>query len=371
MSRTARIDLPGGVFHLISRFVRDEPLLDDEGARDAYLELLGAAATKSDVTILAYCLMSTHVHLVVVQGRTKLERFTKSVHTGFAQWVNARRGTKAQGPVFAGRPRELLVDEDAYLFQLVRYVHNNPVRAGVVRNARNSKWSSHRAYVGRDEAPEWLRVGYVLARFERDVKKAAARFDAFVEAGRNEPRRPELSGALNVTEAAAVRRVMGDGHRIADGVLGSEAFARKVRRDENRVQAALSSRGAERRAGALRRPTARQLIDAVLLHRGVEAIELEQSPRGRRAAGVKRLAIWMWVHEYEGQQIEIARALAIDTSAVSRHYGHALAAAAEYDEEATAVAAVLAKQKRPRMSKPTAADADGVKVRYHVDAAER
>jgi putative transposase len=370
MPRTARLDAPGGVFHLVSRFVRDEPLLDEEGARDAYLELLGAAATKADVTVLAYCLMSTHVHLVAVQGQITLERFTKSVHTGFAKWVNGRRGKKAQGPVFAGRPRTLLVDEDTYLLQLVRYVHNNPVRARVSRSARTSAWSSHRAYVGRDEAPEWLRVGYVLGRFDADPKKAAARFDEFVDEGRAEPRRPELSGALDASEAAAVRRALGDGHRITDGVLGDEAFADKVRSDATRVEAALSRRGSERRAGALGRPTVRQVIDAVLLHRGVEPIELDEHPRGRRASAVKKLAIWVWVHEYAGQQIDIARALGLDTSVVSRHYGAALADAAAYDEAATAITARLAAKKRPRPAKATRADADGVKVRYHVDVSE-
>ncbi len=370
MPRTARIDRPGGVFHLVSRFVREQPLLDREGARDTYLELLGKAAEKSDATVLAYCLMSNHVHLVVVQGEPPLGRFSKSLHTGFAKWVNERRGRKAQGPVFAGRPRTLLVEEDAYLFQLVRYVHNNPVRAGVVRSARSSAWSSHRAYIGREVAPDWLRVGYVLDQFERDARHAAAKFDAFVEHGRKEPRRPELSGALDANEAATVRRTMGDGHRVSDGVLGSDTFAKKVRRDANRVQAALSTRGSERRAGALGRPTAREVIDAVLAHRGVDALELEKGPRSRTSAGVKKLAVWMWVHEYAGQQVEIARALGLGTSVVSRHYGDALRSAAEYDEEATVIVARLAKQKKHRAPKRTAADADGVRVRYHVDVAE-
>src|SRR5262249_34104062 len=150
--------------------------------------------------------------------------------------------SKALGPVFAGRPRAVLVERDRYLFELVRYVHNNPVRAGLVRYARSSAWSSHQAYIGRSEAPEWLAVGCVLERFGAGAR-AGGELDEFVDAGRHEARRPELSGALDAGEAAAVRRELGDGHRISDGILGSARFAARVKADRARVSAVLSSRG--------------------------------------------------------------------------------------------------------------------------------
>jgi len=367
------LSLSGGIFHLVSRFARDEWWLDRSGARQAYLTALSSAVEKTDTAVLAYCLMSNHVHLVVVQGEASLERFTKSVHTGFASWVQrSRRRGKALGAVFAGRPRAVLVEEDGYLLELVRYVHNNPVRAGVVRAARNSEWSSHRAYVGLSGAPEWLQAGYVLQRFGRDAKRAAERFDAFVDEGRGQARQAQLSGAADSGEAAQVRRMLGDGHRVSDGVLGSEAFVAKVRRDAQRVEATLSSRGQERRSGALLRPTVREVIDAALEHRGVDVLELQERPRSQRSAGVKRLAVWLWVHEYAGRQIEVARALGLDTSVVSRHYGEALANAGDFDEEATAVKALIAKRARPRARprKATAAAEDALPVRYHVDVEE-
>jgi putative transposase len=371
MSRTARVSLAGGVFHLVSRFARDEWWLDREGARGAYLELLGKAVEGTDVAVLGYCLMSNHVHLVVVQGEASLERFMKSVHTGFARFAQrSRRRNKALGPVFAGRPRSVLVEQDRYLLELIRYVHNNPVRAGVARFARSSAWSSHQAYIGRVEAPEWLSVGYVLERFSGSAARARQQFDAFVDAGRGEGRRPELSGAADAGEAAEVRKALGDGHRVSDGILGSKAFAARVRADRERVTAALSSRGAERRAGAVGRPAVREVIDAVLELLGVDAVALQERPRARASAEAKRLATWVWVHEYRGQQIDVARALGLDTSVVSRYYGQALRDAGEYDQRATAVTALLNKRKKPRARKPTRATADGFAVRYHVDVEE-
>jgi putative transposase len=160
MPRTARLQFTGGVCHIVSRFARDEWWLDRDGAREAYLELIGRAAKADDLLVLSYCLMSNHVHLVVVQGTAPLARFMKSVHTGFAAFAHASRvHKKAQGPVFAGGPRMVWVQRDEYLLELVRYVHNNPVRAGLVRATRNSSWSSHRAYIGKSEAPQWLKLG--------------------------------------------------------------------------------------------------------------------------------------------------------------------------------------------------------------------
>ncbi|MBN1654711.1 MAG: transposase [Deltaproteobacteria bacterium] len=366
MPRTSRLYFPGGVFHLVSRFARDEWWLDREGARQAYLELLEKASRWTDVMVLAYCLMSNHIHLVVVQGQASLERFSKSVHTGFASWVHRSQSrTKALGAVFAGRPRSVLIEQDSYLLELVRYVHNNPVRAGVVRYARNSTWSSHQAYVGRVQAPQWLAVGYVLERFGRASERAAERFDAFVDQGRKQGRLAELSGAADAGEAAALRRSFGDGYRVSDGVLGSTDFVTRVRKDAERVGAGRSTRVIEPRAGAIDRPSVREVIDAVLQVRKLDPIELQERPRGRAVAEAKRLAIWVWVHEYEGRQIEVARALSLDTSVVSRYYGQALRAAGDFDERATAVTALLRKSRRATKGRRvTKATQNAFPVRY-------
>lgn len=374
MPRTARLNLPGGVFHLISRFTRDEALLDRAGARDAYLRLLARATETTDTEALAYCLMSTHVHLVVRQGDSPLERFTKSVHTGFASWVRRSAGAqRAQGPVFAGRPYGVVVEEEPYLLQLVRYVHNNPVRAGLVRRARLSDWSSHRAYVGMVQPPAWLRLDTVLAGFARDDARAEVRFDDFVGEGAAEGRRPEFSGATDAGEAARVRRELGDGHRRSDGVLGGSVFVQRVRASAERSQAALSGRGTGHRVGPSARPPVRQVIDAVLQLLEVDPIELAERPRSRRSASAKRLATFVWVHEYGGRQIELARALQLDTGVVSRYYGQAMALAPEYDELAGAALALL-----PRPAAVGAASApatslpgDATRVRYHVDFEEK
>src|SRR5262249_10600278 len=162
----------------------------------------------------------------------------------------------------------------------------------------------------RVAAPEWLATSYVLQRFARNKQRAAAQFDAFVNAARSEPRRAGLSGALDASEAAAARKALGDGHRLSDGILGSEAFVARMQREAARRAAGPVRRGGGRRAGSNGRPSMRELIDAVLGWLEVDPSELEARPRSRRSAQVKRLAIWLWVHEYRGQQSDAARALA-------------------------------------------------------------
>ncbi len=334
---------------MVSRFAGDEWWLDREGARDAYLGALNRAASAGGVEVLAYCLMSNHVHLVVVQGEQSLERFAKSLHTGFAGWAHEHaRGRKAHGPVFADRPRTILIEPEPYLLELVRYVHNNPVRAGLVKFARSSRWSSHPAYIDRAAAPPWLNTSRVLERFGKDKRSAAERFDRFVDEGRDQTRRPELSGPADAAQAALVRRTLAEGHRLSNGILGSAAFVTRMQLQTERSKdvrsqtgRALPKPGKQGRASV--RPTARQLIEAVLKHQGVAASELRERPRTRRSASAKRLAVWLWVHEYAGQQSAMARALQLDSSIISRYYGQALATADTLAKPAAAVAAVLRK----------------------------
>lgn len=366
MPRTARLSVRGGVFHLISRFARDERHLDKKGARDVYLALVASAAARTDAKILAYCLMSNHVHVVVVQGEEPLARFMKSVHTGFARWVQGQsRRTKSQGPVFAERARGVLVEKDSHLLDLVRYVHNNPVRAGVVKRARDSAWTSHRAYIGLAKAPDWLDTRPVLSKFARDRRGAAKAMEAFVDEKRDEPRRPELSGVADAREAAQVRRELGTGHRLSDGVLGTSSFVNGVRKARDRAEAKLSAR--ELRSGAAARPPVRAVVDTVLSLLDVDAIELKNRPKSRRSAMVKRLAIWVWAHEFAGPQIEMARALSLDTSVMSRYYGQALENAGDFDEMA---GAVVARLRRLRTKKGAVKAYGPMPVRHHVDVDE-
>lgn len=348
MTRAARLRYSGGVFHVMARCAAGEFFIAGDGERERYLLQLGRAMEHTDAEVLAYCLMSNHVHLVIVQGEEPLERLLRPLHTGFARWLNERRRGRRKGPmgpVFAERPRMVLVDRDEYLLELVRYVHNNPVRAGVAKHAAKSTWSSHRAYVGMSPAPEWLRVGYVLEHFGARAGIAQRRFEEFVREGEDEDRRPDLAGDGHAEAVRRSRALLGEGWAVSNAIVGGDAFAARVERDVRSVHKALA--GGRLRAshgpGDGARPPLREVVERVLAELGLQAPELKAQPGSRRSQLALQAIVWTWVHHLGGRQIDVIRGLRVAQYSVARWYAKAARRAEELDDTVKGVLGALAR----------------------------
>ncbi len=324
MPRAARVDLPGGTFHIISRTLNREFLIEDED-RLYYLALLGRALEKTDARVVAWCLMSNHVHLVVIAGDEPLWRLMKSVHSGFANWRNRRTGRL--GPVFAERYRSILVEADTYLLELVRYVHLNPVRAGLASLPEQSVWSSHRAYVGLEPAPAWLATDVVFGEFSADREAAAVQFGAFVREGVGSGRNPDLSGDALPDLTREVARAYGLANRVSHPILGSEAFVQTV--FDAQAHPATSIRLRTRNATARRRPAVSALIDVVCAAAGLDRLAFDEARRGYTAQRARWALTWLWVTEYRARRIDLARALGVFPEQVTRWHAKAVR---HYDE---------------------------------------
>ncbi len=323
MTRFARIVYPGGIYHVISRFHNREYLITSEEERTYYLGLLGQGLEKSDALLLAWCIMSNHVHLVFKTGREPLDRLMKGIHSGFAGWLNHRK--RRSGPMFADRYKSILVEEEPYLLELIRYVHNNPVRAGIVKSAARSRWSSHGAYLGAEESPEWLNVGYVLSMFAKYPKVARGKFAAYVDEGKKETRRKDLNGEQTQNAARQFQQAVGDGWRIGGPIVGSEQFQAKVLKDVCAADKQHGSIGDHIKIRTPRnRPTLEELIAVTTAVVGLEPREFEQQPRKRTSALARQLIVWIWVQKCGGKQIDLARKLETSTAAVSKWYGRAV-----------------------------------------------
>jgi hypothetical protein len=155
MPRAARLHAPGSVIHIVSNFVDDSFRMAGPAERSAYLAHLGRGLKHHDVRIFGYSLMSSHVHLNGLEGSEPSGRLIQRVHSGYAQWLNKHQGRR--GPVFAERHYSVHCDE-RHTARLLAYTHNNPVAAGVVDDPSLTDWTSHRAYLGLAQAPEWLDV---------------------------------------------------------------------------------------------------------------------------------------------------------------------------------------------------------------------
>lgn len=144
MPRRPRYHVPGDFYHVIARGNQQQDIFRQEDDYLRYLSYLAIYAPKYAVKVHAYALMTNHVHLIVQEGDHPLGLFMKGVQQGYAQYVNKRY--EQTGHLFQGRYKAFRIDGDQYLLTLVRYIHLNPVNAGLVQNPADYRWSSHRHY---------------------------------------------------------------------------------------------------------------------------------------------------------------------------------------------------------------------------------
>ena len=191
MSRPLRIEFPGAVYHVTSRGDRREPIYRDDEDRLTHLDVIAQAMDRFDAQVLAYCLMGNHYHLVLHTRSANLSRLMRHVNGVFTQAFNRRH--RVTGHLFQGRFKAILVDRDAYLLALCRYVERNPVAAGLVSTAADWPWSSYLAHAGRAATPPWLDTdglhGYLLGRPVTDAvqrRRAVAMYARLVAEDRGE-----------------------------------------------------------------------------------------------------------------------------------------------------------------------------------------
>ena len=181
MPRKPRLHYPGAVYHVILRGNCGQDVFFDAGDRTRFLLLLQESVERFEYRVHAFCLMTTHLHMAVQVGEIPLSRIMQNVGFRYTQFIN--RKYKRTGHLFQGRFKALLIDGDSYLLELIRYLHLNPVRAGMVQYPEEYIWSSHSSYFGAVPRPPWLTVDWALAQFAGEKVLAAERFKAFVDDG--------------------------------------------------------------------------------------------------------------------------------------------------------------------------------------------
>lgn len=200
MARKPRIHIPGGLYHVILRGNGGQPVFLTAEDRYRFYLLLQEGTCRFAYRVHAFCLMTNHIHLALQVGNIPLSRGMQNLSFRYTRWINQRE--RRTGHLFQGRYKAVLIDGDSYLLELIRYIHLNPVRAGVV-TSDEYPWSSHSAYLGKELLP-WLTTDRLLVQFGKTLSKARVRYKSFVLDGMREDHRPEFYGG------AEDSRVLGD-----------------------------------------------------------------------------------------------------------------------------------------------------------------
>jgi putative transposase len=180
MARKPRIHYPGALYHVISRGNQRQDIFLDDKDRTAYLSYLSECKVRYAIELYAYALMKNHVHLLLEVNKIPLSKFMQTLLFRYARYFNKRY--KKVGHLFQGRYRAILCDKDAYLLELVRYIHLNPVRAKVVRDPERYRWTSHLSYLGKDNQG-LVDTDLVLGQFGEKKPLSRRRYWEFIFEG--------------------------------------------------------------------------------------------------------------------------------------------------------------------------------------------
>ena len=185
MSRPLRLEYAGALYHVTSRGDRREDIYLDDEDRQRFLTQLSDVCGLYNWVCHAYCLMSNHYHLLIETPDANLSKGMRQLNGVYSQYFNRRHNLV--GHVFQGRYKAIHVEKESYLLELSRYIVLNPVRAEMVRSAKDWPWSSYRATAGMSTAPTWLHTDWLLAAFSKRKQNAVVQYRRFVSEGRGQP----------------------------------------------------------------------------------------------------------------------------------------------------------------------------------------
>lgn len=194
MPRHARLDAPGTLHHVMARGIDRTKIFVDDADRGRFLGYLEELVDRTRTRIPAWSLIDNHFHLLILSGPNGLASLMRKLMTRYAVYFNRRH--QRTGHLFQNRYKSVVCEEDAYFLELVRYIHLNPLRAGIVASLDELDrypWCGHSVIVGRT-AGSWQDRMYVLRNFSNDTAEATRFYRAFVDEGRERGKRPELTG---------------------------------------------------------------------------------------------------------------------------------------------------------------------------------
>ena len=316
MPRQARLDSPGTLHHVIIRGIEKRRIVDDDADRDGFISRMEKVCSDTETRVYAWALMSNHAHIFLRSGTAGLPKFMRRLLTGHAVSYNLRHSR--HGHLFQNRYKSIICEEDAYFKELIRYIHLNPVRAGLVKDMAELdryRWCGHSVVVGKVKR-EWQDRDYVLRWFGKKEGEAKRAYRRYVKEGIGQGSRPELVGGGLIrsmggwSEVVSMRR-LGLKERSDERILGSGDFVNEVVSEaEESLRRQFSKRELAEKI--------ERYIKDLCREEGVNVDELRSGSRRPHVSTIRRRIATDLLERYGVPLAEIARRLGVTTSAISK-----------------------------------------------------
>jgi putative transposase len=186
MARPLRIEFSGALYHVTSRGDGQEDIYLNDNDRVVFLEVLDSVCKRFNWVVHAYCLMNNHYHLLIETPDGNLSQGIRQLNGVYTQEFN--RHHHRVGHIYQGRYKAILVEKETYLLELARYIVLNPIRAQMIRSAKDWPWSSYRATAGLNKPVDCLTINWILSVFSSKKSVAVKRYREFVTEGKNQPK---------------------------------------------------------------------------------------------------------------------------------------------------------------------------------------
>jgi len=338
MPRQARLDAPGVLQHIMARGIERRKIFRDDNDRHSFLDRLALILEETQTQCYAWALISNHFHLLLRTGATPLSNVMRRLMTGYAVTFNRRH--RRAGHLFQNRYKSVVCEEDPYLFELIRYIHLNPLRAGLVSDLKKLDkylWSGHSAILGRRKNPlipnkaksdkrparnssdkgeqsmSEKTIEDVLLHFGNTVRTARRRYRQFVKNGIEQGRRPELQGGGLVrsaggNKAGLLGRKKEEREKGDERILGSGDF----------VSEALRKAGEIREKNSSQRIPLAEVITKVGFYLDLEVKSILSSSRRKEVSEARSIISRLALEDMGYSASEVARALDISRVSVAR-----------------------------------------------------
>lgn len=340
MPRKARIDASGALHHIIVRGIERNPIFKDSEDYGNFLNRFGKVLRETSTICYAFALIPNHVHLLLRTGTNSISTVMRRLLTGYAQAFNRRYNR--HGYLFQNRYKSFLCENDPYLLELVRYIHLNPIRAGIIHDIKTLDTlptTGHASLMGKMKQ-EWQDTNSILSLFGQKPSSARRAYRSFMEKGIPLGKRPDLTGGGLIRSTggwATLKELKNQGLRVAsdERILGSSDFVTSTLKQahEDYVKR-MDVQGL----------TLATLIAFVADHLGTNEALIKSTVKQRTPSQARAIIAHLAIDRLRIPGAEVARILHVSPSAVSKLAGRGRSDPLSAEIEASLFAAQSGKE---------------------------